>query len=137
LTRLFDGDRQGQLFEKLDCERIESLRRLTAGKEFGGLFVDCCLQVAAEGLDGVAALRAAAATALASWAARWCAQIFQHNFCVTDASRASMINDRIKKADSGCDFAKLAHDLLAGATRQSANRPAKQAGIDDGPGLPS
>ena len=64
------GDSQGSLFGDQRAERLEALRRKTAGYNLGNAFLDYAIQAAARGRSGDEASREAAGKALSDRAAR-------------------------------------------------------------------
>ena len=137
LGDVFGPDVQGNLFQDSKRHQIEALRSLAAGHEPGGLLLDCCLQVDADGLCGSAARQSATEMALAEWFERRRSQVRQHCCHETSAAHTAAINKRIGRSCSGRDLTKLASELLAGVSSSSASPRPRQTGVEDGPALPS
>ena len=126
------GDSQISLFAEERSERLENLRRETAGHNFGNVLLDCAILAAQRGGSGDAALEEAASKALSDRAVRGARQVEEHYCRKSTEHRASHVRERIEAGVNHCDIAGLAGRLVGTGGTKGALWPAKQTGIEDG-----
>lgn len=131
----FGDGRKGCLFSGEELERVGALRRLATGFPLACLLIDCAETVAAEGLNGQAALLEVVRRAIGSWIPRLLRQIEEHHLRETDGKSAVDVRGRLGAAANALDHSKLAAQLLRADPTPIERRPPKHAGLDDGPRL--
>ncbi len=125
------GNNQGPLFGDQLADRIEALRRETAGYPLGNALLDYAGETAARGNHGDEALKEAASKALMDRAARGARQVEEHYCRELTLHRADHIRERIETAVMQSDINGIAGRLV-GTDKSERALPTKQAGLDDG-----
>ena len=126
------GESQSSLFGDQRTERLEALRRDTAGYNLGNAFLDYAIQAAERGRTGDVALREAAGKALSDRAASGARQVEEHYHRETTQRRAAHVRGRIEAGVTQCDMAGIAGRVVGTDRTGGPRRPAKQTGIDEG-----
>lgn len=124
----------GALFPER-TQRLEALRRVTAGHAFGCVLLECAVQVASSGATGPEAMVQAAAQALGIRASRGALQVEEHYCRKSTVPRAHKVRLRIDQAIASVAFSDLARQLLRHDPAPALRAPAKHHGIDEGVSL--
>ena len=125
------GDNQSSLFGDQRAERLEALRRETAGYALGNALLDYAIEAAARGRCGDEALTEAAGKALTDRAARGARQVEEHYCRESTLHRAAHVRERIETGVTQSDIDGITGRLV-GTDKSESARPAKQTGLDDG-----
>ena len=125
------GDNQSSLFGDHRAERLEALRRETAGYALGNALLDYAIEAAARGRCGDEALTEAAGKVLTDRAARSARQVEEHYCRESTLHRAAHVRERIETRVTQSDIDGIAGRLV-GTDKSESARPAKQTGLDDG-----
>ena len=125
------GDDQSSLFGDQRAERLEALRRETAGYPLGNAFVDYSIEAEVRGRHGDEALREAAVKTLSDRAARGARQVEEHYCRKSTGRRAAQVRERIETVVTQSDIDGIAGRLV-GIDKSERPRPDKQTGLDDG-----
>ena len=126
------GDSQSSLFGDQRAERLEALRRETAGYNLGNAFLDYAIQAAERGGTGDEALKEATGKALSDRAARGARQVEEHYCRESTQRRAARVRERIESGVTQSDMAGIAGRVVGTDGTGGPRRPVKQTGIDDG-----
>ena len=126
------GDSQSVLFGDQRSERLEALRRETAGYVLGNAFLDYAIQAAERGRIGDEALREATGKALSDRAASGARQVEEHYCRESTQRRAAHVRGRIEAGITQCDMAGIVGRVVGTDGIEGPRRPAKQTGIDEG-----
>ena len=126
------GDSQNSLLGDDRAERLEGLRRQTAGYALGNTFLDYAVQAAERGRTGDEAMREAAGKALSDRAASGARQVEEHYCRKATQPRAAHVRRRIEAGVRECDMAGIAGDVVGTDRTGGPRRPAKRTGIDEG-----
>lgn len=131
-VRTILNEDQNSLFGDPRPDRLESLRRETAGYPLAGIFLDCAIEAAGKGLAGDAAVRDAASNTLLDRATRSTRQVEEHYRRESSDGCARHVRERFESAILKSDFSAMA-GRLTGLDRESrAPAPQKRTAIDDG-----
>ena len=126
---IFDN-KQSSLFGD-QANRLEALRRETAGYNLGNAFLDYAIQAAAQGRSGDEALKHAAGKALSDRAVRGARQVEEHYRRKSTQGRAAHVRQRIETGVTQSDIASVA-GRVAGIDKSERPGRAQQTGLDDG-----
>ena len=126
------GDRQDPLFGDQRSQRLETLRRDTAGHNLGSIFLDNAIQAAQRGRCGDEAVTEVIARTLAERATRGARQVEEHYYRKCTEPRASHVRKRIENGMTLLDMAGLARQLDGMGRTNVPRWPAKKTGVDEG-----
>ena len=126
------GDSQSSLLGDHRAERLEALRRKTAGYALGNTFLDYAIQAVKRGRAGDEALREATGKALSGRAASGARQVEEHYCRESTQRRAAHVRGRIEAGVTQCDMASIVGRVVGTDGIEGPRRPAKQTGIDEG-----
>lgn len=128
------ADAGGFLFSDQADRDLDSLRG-TAASPLAGLYIDCVRQALTENYRGEDACIAGAEAALNERAACGIRQVEEHYRRNVNAARTDNVRSRLDAATSGAPIRDLARELLTTRLGPVGLRPAKRAGIEEGPQL--
>lgn len=126
------GDSQDSLLDDGRAERLEALRRQSAGHALGNTFLDYAIQAAERGLAGDEALREAVGNALSDRAASAARQVEEHYCRESTQRRAAHVRARIEAGVTQCDLAGIVGRVVGTDRTGGPRGPAKRTGIDEG-----
>ena len=126
------GDRQDPLFGDQRSQRLETLRRDTAGHNLGSVFLDYAIQAAERERCGDEAVTEAIAQTLTDRATRGARQVEEHYHRKSTELRASHVRKRIEAGMTLLDMTSLAMQLVGMGRTKGPRWPAKRTGIDEG-----
>ena len=126
------GDSQSSLLGDDRAERLEALRRQTAGYPLGDALLDYAIQAAERGRTGDEAFREAAGNALCDRAASGARQVEEHYCRESTQRRAAHVRARIEAGVTQCDMAGIVGRAVGTDRTGGPRQPAKRTGIDEG-----
>ena len=126
------GDRQSPLFNDQRSQRLETLRRETAGHNLGNVFLDYAIQAAERERCGDQAVTEAISQALSDRATRGARQIEEHYCRESTERRASNVRERIETGITQLDMAGVAMRLIGKGRTNGPQLPDKKTDIDHG-----
>jgi hypothetical protein len=132
--RDFCSDRGTDLFENRN-ERLEDLRRMSAGRgTLGAVIADCAQEALREGKIGDAAVEQALHHALTDRLGRNSLQMEEHVLRESGERKAREVRGRLASSMGQAPLATLVQKLMTGPASSTASPP-KHAGLEDGVGL--
>ena len=123
---------QDSLFGDPRPSQLESLRREAAGFPLAGVFLDCAIEAASNGMTGDTALREAACNSLIDRSARSTRQVEEHYRRESTDGRAIRVRERFEGAIVQSDFTSMAGYLTGIDKGRRAPAPQKRTALDDG-----
>lgn len=127
-------DPQGDLFAQQRIDRLEALRRSTAGHGIARLFLDCAAASFGNGGSGVEALAEVGTNTLLTRASRGMRQVEEHYFRSATTALATSVRSRLEEACRTAPVESLARDLLKVGPRVQ-RESSKHFDLDDGVSL--
>ena len=128
------NDHQGELLSEPPIDRLEALRRETAGRPLAGMLLDCAVHEVHQGHRGNEALAKAADNALVERAAAGRRQVEEHWLRTPSARSATHVRNRIDGAIAASDVSTIASRCV-GDSDGPPRFPLRKTGIDDGVSL--
>ena len=126
------GDRQSSIFSDQRSQRLEGLRRETAGHNLGNVFLDYAIQAAERDRCGNEAVEEAIAQTLSDRATRGARQVEEHYYRESTEHRAADVRKRIEDGVTQLDMTGIAMELSETGRIKGPRRPPKHTGINEG-----